>query len=122
MKFTKLIPNLFYEDIHVGLKLFVDCLEFNMVYDDLKADRPFCALAKDKLRIHLIQDEEYAVKDRPELRLETTNIDAVYKQVKNKFPELLHPHADVISSKPWGAKEFALKDESEMCVIIQQWD
>ena len=30
MKFTTLVPNIFYADINVGLKLFVECLGFKI--------------------------------------------------------------------------------------------
>lgn len=121
MNFTKLSPNLFYSDINDGLKLFVDCLEFKIGYDDLKGDEPFCVIEKDGLGMHLIQNIEFAEKDRPELRLETKNIQEIFEHVRKKFPELLHPNSNEISNKPWGAKEFALLDKSQVCVIIQQW-
>ena len=120
MKFTKLSPNIFYADIKMGLKLFIQCLQFKISYDDLKADEPFCVIEKDGLGMHLIQSKEFADKDRPEIRLETDNIQEVYDSVKKRFPELLHPNSKNISVKPWGAKEFALKDESDVCIIIQQ--
>ncbi len=122
MKFTKLSPNIFYTDIKIGLKLFVDCLEFKISYDDLDAQEPFGVIEKDGLGVHLIQSKEFAEKDRPELRLETNNIEEVYSKVKANFPTLLHPNSKEISLKPWGAKEFALHDESGVCVIIQQWN
>ncbi len=122
MKFTKLSPNIFYTEINVGLKLFVQCLEFRIAYDDLNGDEPFCVIEKDGLGIHLIQSKEFAEKDRPELRLETDNIEEVYDSVKKRFPGLLHPNSKIISLRTWGAKEFALKDESDVCIIIQQWN
>jgi len=122
MKFTKLVPNIFYADIKVGLNLFVECLEFAIGYDDLKSEEPFCVVEKDGLGIHLIQSKEFAVKDRPEIRLETNNIEEVYSKVKSAYPELLHPNSKEITLKPWRAKEFALKDDSDVCVIIQQWE
>ena len=122
MQFTKLCPNVFYTDIKVGLKLFVDCLEFKIVHNDLISAHPFCAIGKDNLAVHLIQDKEFAEKDRPEIRLVTTNIDEAYIQIKEKFPELLHPNLNKVTLRPWGAKEFALKDESDVCIVIQQWN
>ena len=121
MKFTKLIPNIFYTDIKVGLKLFVECLEFTIGYDDLASEEPFCVIEKDGLKLYLIQSREFAEKDRPEIRLETNNIDEVFTQIVSSHPELLHPNSGEISLKLWGAREFALKDESDVCVIIQQW-
>ena len=121
MKFTKLIPNIFYTDISVGKKLFVDCLEFTIAFEeDAESPHPLCILKKDNLAIHLVQDKEFAEKDRPELRIETNDIETVYESVKSRFPKLLHPNLKKIKLQPWNVKEFALLDESGVCVIIQQ--
>jgi hypothetical protein len=121
MKFTRLVPNVFYTDIKVGLKLFVECLEFTIGYDELNSEHPFCVLEKEELRINLFQNQEFAEKDRPELRLVTDNIEEVYKKISSTHPELLHPNSKVVTRRPWGAREFALRDESDVCIIIQQW-
>lgn len=121
MKFTRLVPNVFYTDIKVGLRLFTECLEFSIGYDELSSDDPFCVIEKDELRINLFQNKEYAEKDRPELRLVTTNIEEVYKKVASTHPGLLHPNLNKVTLRPWGAREFALRDESDVCIIIQQW-
>jgi len=121
MKFTRLVPNVFYTDIKVGLRLFVECLEFSIGHDELNSNDPFCVLEKDELRINLFQNREYAEKDRPEFRLVTTDIEEVYKKVASTHPELLHPNLNKITLRPWGAREFALRDESNVCMIIQQW-
>lgn len=121
MKFTKLVPNVFYTDIKVGLKLFVECLEFNIGYDELNSDHPFCVIEKDELGVMLFQNKEYAEKDRPEIRLVTNNIEEAYKKIASTHPELLHPNLKVVTLRPWGAREFALRDESDVCIIIQQW-
>ena len=120
MKFSKLVPNIFYKDIRSGLKTFVDCLEFTIGHDELNAEHPFCVVEKDGLRINLFQDEKHAGEHNPELRLVTDDIEEVYKKIKSKYPELLHPNLDVITLRPWGAKEFALMDE-QIGVIIQKW-
>jgi hypothetical protein len=122
MKFTKLVPNIFYSDIQTGIKLFVECLEFSIGYNDLNSAEPRCVVQKNSLAVFIIQDKEFAEKDRPEIRLQTDNIEEVYTKVMAEFPELLHPNGKEISVKPWGAKEFALVDESGVCVIIQKWE
>ncbi|HEY0273160.1 MAG TPA: hypothetical protein VGC22_08235 [Chitinophaga sp.] len=121
MRFTTLIPNIFYADIQVGLQLFVSCLGFTLVYDDLDSEHPFCVAARDGLKVHLVQSPEFAAKDRPELRLETDDIEAAYAAVLERFPQLLHRNLSVIKKQPWGAQEFALADSSGVCIIIQQW-
>ncbi|PSL49983.1 hypothetical protein CLV51_1011325 [Chitinophaga niastensis] len=120
MQLTKLIPNVFYSDMKVGLQLFVDTLGFEVAYRDDSGEQPFCIIKRDTLVIHLIESHEWAIKDRPELRLETDDIEAVHALVKGSHPELLHPNAPEIHLQPWGSLEFALKDTEDVCVVVQQ--
>jgi hypothetical protein len=62
MKFTKLVPNIFYIDIQVGLDLFVDCLQFTIGYDDFKSAEPCCVINKDELSVFSIQSKKFAEK------------------------------------------------------------
>ena len=112
MRFSKLVPNIFYTDIQVGLNLFIDCLEFKNGYNNLESVNPSCIAEKDGLGIFIIQSKEFAEKDRPELRLQTDNIDEVFTKVKSNYPALLHPNSKIVSNKLWGAKEFAVLDQS----------
>lgn len=120
MHFTRLVPNVFYIDIKDALKLFVDCLEFNLEHNELESENPFCVLEKDGLRINVFENKELAKEHNPEFRLVTNNIDEVYKKISSSHPELLHPNLSVITLRPWGAKEFALMDK-QLGIIIQQW-
>lgn len=120
MKFSRLVPNIFYKDIRSGLKTFVDCLEFTMGYSELASHRPFCVVEKDGLKIMLFQDSKYAEEHNPEFRLVTNNIEEVYERISTKFPEMLHPNLSKITLRPWGAQEFAIMDD-QLGVIIQQW-
>lgn len=120
MNFEKLVPNIFYVDITEGLKLFVNCLGFNIGHDELKSGQPFCVLEKDDLRINLFENAELAKEHNPEFRLVTKNIEEVYKKVSESHPEFLHPNLKEITLRPWGAKEFALMDK-QLGIIIQQW-
>lgn len=120
MKLLKLIPNIFYSDIRVGLELFVDCLGFELVYNDTNADQPLYIIKKDGVTIHLIENDEFARKDRPCIRIETDDIETLYQQVKSRNKQLLHPNLSEIKLQPWGLKEFALLDKTTTGVIIQQ--
>lgn len=120
MKFTALVPNIFYIDIKAGLKTFIDCLEFKIVHDEINTARPFCVLEKDGLVINLFQNKELAEEHNPEFRLVTNNIEEVYERVSSKFPELLHPNLSVVTLRPWGAKEFAIMDP-QCGIVVQQW-
>jgi hypothetical protein len=42
------------------------------------------------------------------------------KKISKSHPEFLHPNLKEITLRPWGAKEFALRDE-QVCIIIQEW-
>lgn len=121
MNFTKLVPSIFYEDINVGISLFMDCLGFNMGYNGLAEHEPCCVLDKDNLSVFLFQNKEFADKDRPEIRLHTNDIKEVYAKIAATHPHLLHPNLDKVTLRPWGALEFALADSSGVGVRIQQW-
>lgn len=121
MKFIRIVPNIFYTDIKTGLKLFVDCLEFTIGHSELDTEQPFCVVEKDELRVNLFQNQEYAEKDRPEFRLVTHNIEEAYRKIAASHPDYLHPNLNKVTLRPWGAREFALRDESNVCIIIQQW-
>jgi hypothetical protein len=120
MKFTRLVPNIFYENIHAGLRTFVDCLRFTVVHSEIDSDNPFCVLEKDGLCINLFQNKKLAKEHNPEFRLVTENIEEVYAEISSGFPELLHPNLPRITLRPWGAREFALTDE-QLGIVIQQW-
>jgi hypothetical protein len=120
MRFSKLVPNVFYTDIKDALKLFVDCLEFTIGHSELNGARPFCVVEKDGLRINLFQDKKFAEEHHPEFRLVSDDIEMVYKKIASSHPEFLHPNLNKITLRPWGAKEFALMDK-QLGVIIQQW-
>lgn len=123
MNFKRLIPNIFYADIQTGLDLFAGCLEFRVIYSETGSGKQsLYVLEKRSLKIHLIEDEEFAQKDRPEIRLETDDIEEAYNKIKASSPGLLHPSLNEIRLQPWEAKEFALLDGSGLCVIIQQWE
>lgn len=120
MKFSKLVPSVFYIDILDGLKLFVDCLEFSIEHKDFNTSQPYCVLVKDEIRIMVFQDEQLAKEHNPELRIETGNIEEVYTKISNSHPQLLHPNLNKVATRPWGAKEFAIKDK-QVGIRFQQW-
>ncbi len=120
MNFDKLVPNIFYDDINDGLKIFVDCLGFEIGHNEINSANPFCVLEKDGLRINLFQDAVQAKEHNPEFRLVTKNIAEVYEKVSKSHPEFLHPNLNSVTLRPWGAKEFALRD-NQLGVRIQEW-
>ena len=120
MDFARLIPNVYYPDIKDGLKLFIDCLEFRIGHEELKSENPFCVIEKNDFGIYLFQHEKLAKEHNPEFRLVTNNIEEVYQKVSSSHPEYLHPNLNKVTLRPWGAKEFALRDH-QVCIIIQQW-
>lgn len=120
MHFTKLVPNVFYSDMNDAMRLFVDCLEFEIVHDEIESKQPFCVVAKDGLRVNLFQDKKSAEEHNPEFRLVTENIEEVFDKISASHPELLHPNLNKVTVRPWGAKEFAIMD-GQVGVRIQQW-
>lgn len=113
----RLIPNIFYSDLKDGLELFVNCLGFKVLHQDAK----FAVIERDGAKAHLVESAEFAAKDRPEIIIETDTIDDLYSEVQSRAPQMLHPNAKSVEKKPWGAREFALRDKTDVCVIFRQW-
>ena len=120
MNFQQLIPNVYYPNISDGLNMFVDCLGFTIGHDEITSHEPFCVLNQDGLSIYLFQHEKLAKEHNPEFRLVTKNIEGIYENVSSSHPQYLHPNLNKVTLRPWGAREFALRD-NQVCIIIQQW-
>ncbi|MVT10522.1 hypothetical protein GO493_19775 [Chitinophaga sp. ysch24] len=116
MALTKLIPKIFYADIAVGLKFFTEGLGFEQTYND----ESLYIVERDEILLLLVIDEELGKADRPEIRIETDDIQAIYQEIKTNHPELLHPNLNYIKNQPWGLREFAVLDPTTVCVIFQQ--
>lgn len=112
-----LIPKVFYADIAVGLDLFVHCMGFELLYQDATIS----VLGRDGAKVYLMENAQLAALDRPELAIETDDIDAIYNEIKARAPQVLHPNCDTVRLRPWGAREFAVLDTTTVCVVFRQW-
>ena len=97
--------------------MFVNCLGFTIVHQDEK----LAVVERDGAKAYLVEDAEFAAKDRPEITLETDTIEELYEDIRSRRPEMLHPNGNEISEKPWGSREFAVLDKTTVCVIFRQW-
>jgi hypothetical protein len=113
----RLIPTVFYADISVGLDLFIRCLGFELLY----RDDSISVLGRDGAKVYLKENAELAALDRPELAIETDDIAAMYNEVTERAPEVLHPNSRTVRRMPWGAQEFAVLDSTTVCVRFRQW-
>lgn len=114
---TALVPTVFYEDVSVGVDLFVD----GVGLDVLHRDDTLVVVGRDHVKLNLVQDAAFAAGDRPELAIETDDIDAVFADVSARRPDLLHPNLREIKRQPWGPREFALLDATTVCVVVRDW-
>ncbi len=114
---TRLIPKIFYARMDDGLDLFVGCLGFAVLHQD----DVITVVERDGAKAYIVQDPEFAAKDRPELTIETDTIEALHAEISFKRPETLHPNSHAVQEKPWGAKEFAVRDKTHVCVVFRQW-
>lgn len=112
-----LIPKVFYSDIAVGLDLFADGIRMEVLH----RDDDLVVLSRDRAKVYLIEDPEYAAKDRPELAIETDDIEAAYADISARRPDLLHPNLNRVTQQEWGAREFALLDSTTACVVLRDW-
>jgi hypothetical protein len=120
MKFEQLVPNVYYADIRIGLKMFVECLGFEIGHNEIESAQPFCVLNRDGQSIYLFEHAKLAKEHNPEFRIVTKVIEEIYEQVAASHPGFLHPNLNAVTLRPWGAKEFALRDD-QVCIIFQQW-
>lgn len=113
----RLIPKVFFNHLSEGLDLFVACLGFKVLHQD----ESLAIVARDEAKAYIVESAEYATKDRPEIAIETDSIEALYAEIASKRPEMLHPNSKVVEKKPWGAKEFAVRDKTDVCIVFRQW-
>ena len=113
----RLIPKIFYDRMEEALDFWVAGLGFTLGH----RDATLAVVEKGNLKAYLVESPEFAAKDRPELAIETGDIEANYADIAARRPDLLHPNGKTISQKPWGAREFALLDKTGVCVIFRQF-
>src|SRR5687768_18554820 len=99
---TRLIPKVFFNEMNEGLDLFVTGLGFKVLHQDGE----LAVVERDGAKAYVVQSPEYAAKDRPEIALETDDINGIYAEISAKRPDLLHPNSRRVAMKPWGAQEF----------------
>ena len=78
-------------------------------------------IARDGAKAYIVQNPECAARDRPELGVDTDDIDALYREMSTRSKHLLHPNSNRVTLRPWGAREFAMLDKSTVCVIFREW-
>lgn len=115
--FQNLIPKIFYDHLRDGLEFFVHGLGFEI----LCQNGSMAVIARDGAKAYLVEDPEYAARDRPELAIETNDIDAIYTELSARSPHLLRPNSRTVSLEPWGAREFAMLDGTTVCVVFREW-
>jgi hypothetical protein len=115
--FKNLIPKIFYARLQDGLDFFVDDLGFSVLHQD----SGMAVIARDGAKAYLVENAECSALDRPELSIDTDQIDAVFAEMAARAPQLLHPNSNRITLKPWGSREFAMLDKTTVCVVFRQW-
>ncbi len=114
--FKRLVPTIFYERLADGLDLFVTCLSFRILHQD----ETLAVVEREGAKAYLVESAEFAGKDRPQIAIETDAIEAIYQEVSARAPHILHPNARRIETKPWGFREFAVRDKTDVCVVFRQ--
>lgn len=115
--FKNLIPKIFYDRLQDGIDFFVAGLGFELLH----LDDDLAVVARDGAKAYLVESPVFAAKDRPELCIETDDVDAIHAEVSARAPQLLHPNGRTVQAKPWGSREFAVLDETSVCVVFREW-
>jgi hypothetical protein len=113
----RLIPKIFFDRMEEGLDLFVNCCGFQVFHQD----GSLAVVGRDDAKAYVVESAEYAAKDRPEVAIETDNIEEIYQEISAKRPDVLHPNLPRVTKRPWGALEFSLLDKTGVCVVFRQW-
>ena len=103
--------------MHQGLDLFVSGLGFQVLHQD----GTLAVVARDSAKAYVVESVEYALKDRPEVAIETNTISDLHSEISSRRPDLLHPNLPRVTRRPWGADEFAVLDQTGVCVVFRQW-
>ncbi len=114
---NNVIPKVFYEDVEVGIDLFVHGIGMEILH----RDDDLVVAARDGAKVYLVEDAEFAAKDRPELSIETDDIEAIHAEISSRRPDLLHPNLPEVTLREWGAREFAVVDSTTVCVVFRSW-
>ncbi|MBL0163687.1 MAG: hypothetical protein IPP82_08650 [Xanthomonadales bacterium] len=115
--FKNLIPKIFYANLQDGLDFFVGGLGFEIRHQDAS----LAVIEREGAKAYLVENAACAALDRPELSIDTDNIDEIFKEMSARSPGLLHPNSSVVTRKPWGSREFAMLDKTTVCVIFREW-
>ena len=113
----RLVPKIFFNRMDEGLDLFVNCLGFAILH----RDSSLAVVGRDGAKPYIVESPEYAAKDRPEIAIETDNIDEIYRDISGRRPDVIHPNLPRVTRRPWGALEFSLLDKTGVCVVFRQW-
>lgn len=116
MALIQILPKIFYADIQVGITFFIEKLGFQMGYND----DVLYIVNRDQITFQLMKVEAANEGDRPEIRIATDDLDAIYNEIKQSSPEILHPNLSYIKKQPWGLREFAVLDPTTVCLVFQQ--
>jgi hypothetical protein len=114
---NRLVPKVFYDHLADGLDLFVGGMGFDVRFQDAT----MAIVERDTAKAMIVESAEFAAKDRPEIGIETDTIDALFTEISGRRPDLLHPNLRAITLRPWGAREFALRDKTDVCVVFRQF-
>ena len=113
----RLVPKVFFDSLDQGLDLFVGTLGFKVLYQD----GTLAVVGRDEAKAYVVVSPECAALDRPEIAIETDTIDELHAEISARRPQMLHPNSKVVAMKPWGAREFAVLDETKVCIVFRQW-
>lgn len=113
----RIVSKIFFNRMEEGLDLFVNCLGFTVLYQE----NSLAVVGRDNAKAYIIEDPEYAAKDRPEIAIETDTIAEIHRDISLRRPELLHPNLPQVSRRPWGSLEFSLLDRTGVCVVFREW-
>ena len=103
-------PVLPVQNVLAALFFYVNNLGFDILFADDPEQPKYAGITRDGIQIHLQwhDEKEWEVEiDRPMLRIETENVDTLFKEYQDK--DVFHKDTKLMNSQ-WGTREFGFYD------------
>ncbi len=126
-KLLRAVQGICFLDLENPKKFFVDLLGFNAAHEE----EGLLVVERDSVLFQLGIDPDVAIDVKgnrmmaPLIRIETNDIESISREIKERYSSGVCPTAIVKDEepklRPWGAKEWGVRDSNNMVILFQEW-
>ncbi len=129
-QFIRSVMGVPYTDLTEPKRFFTEQIGMSIEHEEAGK---LVVVARGNVKLHLFKWDEIAVDTEafkmtaPVIRIETDDIQAMWREMCERDPEGKHIHPRTKSKggpelRPWRAWEFGVSDENNVLVLFQQWE